>query len=397
MGKEQHTFDIYAPPKIEFARGEGCWLHDTNGNSYLDCTSGIAVNSLGHGHPHLVETLKREADNIWHLSNLFEIPGQAKLASRLCDNSFADRVFFTNSGAEAMECSIKTARRYHYAQGNPNKVEIITFEGAFHGRTTTTVAAGGQEKYLEGFGPRSPGFVSVPFADHDAVKAAINENTAAILLEPVQGEGGVREIPGQCLRGLRELCDEHGLLLMFDEVQTGVGRCGTLFAHQRHDVEPDIMGIAKGIGGGFPLGACLAKEHVAISMILGTHGSTFGGNPLAMAIGNAVLDVVLEDGFMEAVNDKAKLFRQNLAELIDSYPDLLEDVRGVGLLMGMKAKALNLDIIAAMREEGLLVVGAGNNVIRIVPPLIINEDDIRSVQQKMRAALDTVRENQSAG
>jgi len=397
MGKEQHTFDIYAPPKIQFARGEGCWLHDTDGNAYIDCTSGIAVNSLGHGHPHLVKTLKTAADSIWHLSNLFEIPGQATLATRLCENTFADRVFFTNSGAEAMECAIKTVRRYHYSQGNPNKVEIVTFEGAFHGRTTTTVAAGGQEKYLEGFGPRSPGFVSVPFGDHDAVKAAINENTAAILLEPIQGEGGVREIPGQCLRGLRELCDEHGLLLMFDEVQTGVGRCGALFAHQRHDVEPDIMGIAKGIGGGFPVGACLAKEHVAIAMVLGTHGSTFGGNPIAMAVGNAVLDVVLEDSFMDAVNDKAILFRQNLAELVDTYPDLLEDVRGVGLLMGMKAKALNLDIIAAMRDEGLLVVGAGNNVIRIVPPLVITEDDIRTVQEKMRAALDKVRENQKTG
>jgi len=397
MGKEQHTFDIYAPPKIQFARGEGAWLHDTDGNAYLDCTSGIAVNSLGHGHSHLVETLKREADNIWHLSNLFEIPGQAKLATRLCENTFADRVFFTNSGAEAMECAIKTVRRYHYSQGNPEKVEIITFEGAFHGRTTTTVAAGGQEKYLEGFGPRSPGFVQVPFAGHEAVKAAINEKTAAILLEPVQGEGGVREIPGQCLKGLRELCDEHGLLLMFDEVQTGVGRCGALFAHQRFDVEPDIMGIAKGIGGGFPVGACLAKEHVAVAMVLGTHGSTFGGNPLAMAVGNAVLDIVLEDGFMDAVNDKAILFRQNLAELVDTYPDLLEDARGAGLLMGMKAKALNLDIIVAMREEGLLVVGAGNNVIRIVPPLVITEDDIRTVQQKMRAALDKVRENQNAG
>ena len=395
MGKEQHTFDIYAPPKIQFARGEGARLYDTDGNEYFDCTSGIAVNALGHGHPHLTETLKKQADEIWHLSNLFEIPGQAKLAGRLCDNTFADRVFFTNSGAEAMECAIKTARRYHYAQGNPERVNIITFEGAFHGRTTTTVAAGGQEKYLEGFGPRSPGFINLPFGDHDALKAAIDDETAAIMVEPIQGEGGIREVPGQCLKGLRELCDEHGILLIFDEVQTGVGRCGTLFAHQRYDVEPDIMGIAKGIGGGFPMGACLAREEVAVAMVLGTHGSTFGGNPLAMAIGNAVLDVVLEDGFLDTVNEKVILFRQHMAELVDSYPDLLEDVRGVGMLMGMKAKVLNLDIVAAMRDNGLLVVGAGNNVIRVLPPLVVTHEDISAIREKMIQSLDQVRAAQN--
>ena len=396
MGKEQHTFDIYAPPPIEFARAQGCRLYDTKGKEYLDCTSGIAVNSLGHGHPHLVETLKKQAEEIWHLSNLFEIPGQAKLASRLCDNSFADRVFFTNSGVEAMEMAIKTARRYHYAQGNPERVNIITFEGAFHGRSTTTIAAGGQAKYLEGFGPIAPGFINLPFGDHDALKAAVDDKTAAILVEPIQGEGGIRAVPAQCMRGLRELCDEHGILLMFDEVQTGVGRCGKLFAHQIHNVEPDIMAIAKGIGGGFPLGACMASEEVAIAMILGTHGSTFGGNPLAMAIGNAVLDVVLEDNFMDEVNDKSILFRQFLAELVDTYPDLVEDVRGAGLLIGMKAKVLNLDLITAMREAGLLVVGAGHNVIRILPPLIISEDDIRAVRNKMIEAFDSYKASQKA-
>ncbi len=396
MGKEQHTFDIYAPPPIEFARAQGCRLYDTSGKEYLDCTSGIAVNSLGHGHPHLVETLKNQAEEIWHLSNLFEIPGQAKLATRLCENSFADRVFFTNSGAEAMECAIKTARRYHYAQGNPERVNIITFEGAFHGRTITTIAAGGQEKYLEGFGPVAPGFINLPFGDHEALKAAIDNETAAILLEPIQGEGGIREVPGQCLRGLRELCDEKGILLIYDEVQTGIGRCGKLFAHQIHNVEPDIMAIAKGIGGGFPVGACMAREEVAVAMVLGTHGSTFGGNPLAMAIGNAVLDVILEDNFMNEVNDKAILFRQHLAELLDTYPDLLEDVRGVGLLIGLKAKVLNLDLVAAMREQGLLTVGAGNNVVRILPPLIIGEDDIHVVREKMIAAFDAVRAAQKA-
>lgn len=396
MGKEQYTFDIYAPPPIEFARAKGCRLFDTNGNEYLDCTSGIAVNSLGHGHPHLVQTLKNQAEEIWHLSNLFEIPGQKKLATRLCDNSFADRVFFTNSGVEAMEMAIKTARRYHYAKGNPDRVNIITFQGAFHGRSTTTIAAGGQAKYLEGFGPIAPGFINLPFGDHDALKAAIDDKTAAILLEPIQGEGGIREVPAQCLQGLRELCDEHGILLMFDEVQTGVGRCGKLFAHQIHNVEPDIMAIAKGIGGGFPLGACMATEEVALAMVLGTHGSTFGGNPLAMAIGNAVLDVVLEDNFMDEVNDKSILFRQHLAELVDGYPDLLEGVRGAGLLIGIKCKVLNLDLIAAMREQGLLTVGAGDNVIRILPPLIISEDDIRAVKDKMLAALDTFKAAQKA-
>ncbi len=396
MGKEQNTFDVYSPPPIQFASAKGCRLYDRDGREYLDCTSGIAVNALGHGHPHLVETLKKQAEEIWHLSNLFEIPGQAKLAKRLCDNSFADRVFFVNSGVEAMEMAIKNARRYHYANGNPERVNIITFEGAFHGRSTTTIAAGGQAKYLEGFGPVAPGFINLPFGDHDALKAAIDEKTAAILVEPIQGEGGIREVPVQCMKGLRELCDKHGILLMFDEVQTGVGRCGKLFAHQIHGVEPDIMPIAKGIGAGFPLGALMAREEVAAAMVLGTHGSTFGGNPLAMSIGNAVLDVVLEEGFMESVNEKARSFRQHLSQLVDTYPDLVEDVRGRGLLIGMKAKVSNLDLITAMRDQGLLTVGAGHNVIRILPPLVINEEDIRDVREKMIAAFDVVREAQKA-
>ena len=389
MGKQEHTFDVYAPPPLEFVRGEGARLFSEAGEEYIDCTAGIAVNSLGHSHPHLVNALKKAAEGIWHLSNLFVIPGQKTLATRLCEHTFADRMFFTNSGAEAMECAIKTARRFHYEQGNPQRVDVLTFEGAFHGRTITTIAAGGQEKYLEGFGPKSPGFISLPFGDHEALKSAISDTTAAILVEPVQGEGGVREVPGQCLRGLRELCDEHGLLLIYDEVQTGVGRTGKLFAHQWHEgAEPDIMAIAKGIGGGFPVGACLAREEVATAMVLGTHGSTFGGNPLAMAMGNAVLDIVLEDGFMESVQQKALLFRQHLAELVDTYPDLLEDVRGSGLLMGMKAKIPNTEIVAAMREAGVLVVGAGNNVVRLVPPLVITEDEIRTARDRMVSALD---------
>lgn len=387
MGKEQHTFDVYAPPALEFARGEGARLYDADGRDYIDCTAGIAVNCLGHGHHHMVESLKEAAEGIWHLANIFDIPGQKKLATRLCDATFADRVFFTNSGAEAMECAIKTARRYHYENGNPERINILTFEGAFHGRTIATIAAGGQEKYLEGFGPKAPGFISLPFGDLEALKAAIDDDTAAILIEPVQGEGGVRPVPGEHLREMRRLCDDNGILLVLDEIQSGVGRTGKLFAHEWHGIEPDIMAIAKGIGGGFPLGACLASEEVAAAMVLGTHGSTYGGNPLAMAMGNAVLDVVLEDGFIDAVNDKAKLFRQNLAEMVDTFPDLLEDVRGCGLLMGMKAKVPNTELVGKMREHGLLVVGAGDNVVRLVPPLVISEEEIRIVRERMHTAL----------
>ena len=263
MGQQKHTFDVYSPPELEFVRGEGARLFDTQGNSYLDCTAGIAVNCLGHGHPHLVDSLKNAAEGIWHLSNLFPIAGQKSLSERLCEVTFADRVFFTNSGAEAMECAIKTARRWQFSMGRPERVNVLTFEGAFHGRTIATVAAGGQEKYLEGFGPKAPGFVSLPFGDHDALHAAIDDQTAAILIEPIQGEGGVRPVPLQCLKELRALCDKHDLLLIFDEVQTGVGRTGKLFAHEWAGVTPDIMAIAKGIGGGFPLGACLATEVAA--------------------------------------------------------------------------------------------------------------------------------------
>ena len=308
----------------------------------------------------------------------------------MCENTFADRVFFGNSGAEAIECAIKTARRYHYDNDQPERVNILTFEGAFHGRTLATIAAGGQEKYLEGFGPKAPGFIQLPFGDEAAVKAAIDDETAAILIEPIQGEGGLREVPGPFLRFLREQCDANGILLIYDEIQTGMGRSGKLFAHQWHDAEPDIMAAAKGLGGGFPVGACLAREEVAAPMVVGTHGSTFGGNPLAMAIGNAVLDIVLEDGFLEHVERMANQFRQILAELVDTYPDLLEDARGDGLLIGLKAKVPNTDVIAAFRDNGLLSVGAGNNVVRLVPPLVITEEEIRDARQRMVAGLDAL-------
>ncbi|MEO0547806.1 MAG: aspartate aminotransferase family protein [Pseudomonadota bacterium] len=384
-------FSAFARAPIHFERGEGVRLFTNTGEEFLDFAAGIAVNALGHGHPHLVEALTEQASKLWHVSNLYESPQQESLARRLCEESFAERVFFTNSGSESMECAFKTARRWHYANGNPDRVDIITFEGAFHGRTLAAIAAGGNEKYLAGFGPKTQGFIQLPFGDHEALKAAITDTTAAILIEPVQGEGGIRPVPHQCLRGLRELCDEHGILLIYDEVQCGIGRTGKLFAHQWVEgATPDIMGIAKGIGGGFPVGACLATEDAAKGMQPGSHGTTYGGNPLAMAVGNAVLDVVLEDGFLDAVQDKAIFMRQRLAEVVDTYPQLLEEVRGDGLLQGIKCKATNTDVVAAMRDQHLLAVPAGDNVVRLIPPLTVTEDDIKEAVARLTTALDAM-------
>ena len=389
-------FPTYNRVPLRFVRGEGTRLFTEDGEDYLDFAAGIAVNSLGHGHPHLVEALRSQADSLWHVSNLYEAPGQERLSARLRAVSFADAVFFTNSGAEALEMAIKTARRFHHSRGDEDRVDIITFDGAFHGRTLATVNAGGNEKYLEGFGPRLPGFVHLPFGDQEALReAAERETAAAILVEPVQGEGGLRPVPHQCLRGLRDMCDELGLLLIYDEVQCGVGRTGRMFAYEwaEHDREgaaaPDIMAIAKGIGGGFPLGACLAREDVAAAMIPGTHGTTYGGNPLAMACGNAVLDVVLADGFMEGVEERAIQFRQGLARLVDTFPDLLEEIRGEGLLIGLKARdsVLNTDIVAAFREEKLLSVPAGHNVIRLLPPLTVTQGEVGEALDTMERAL----------
>ncbi|MHB2166809.1 acetylornithine transaminase [Alsobacter sp. R-9] len=363
----------FARAELSFERGEGPWLITDRGDRYLDFGSGIAVNALGHAHPHLVAALKEQAEKVWHVSNLYRIPEGERLAQRLVDNTFADHVFFTNSGAEALECAIKMARKYHHANGHPERFRIVTFEGAFHGRTLATIAAGGQKKYLEGFGPKVEGFDQVPFGDHEALKAAIGPETAAILVEPVQGEGGVRPVPPQCLRGLRELCDQHGLLLIFDEVQTGVGRTGKLFAHQKVGVTPDIMAIAKGIGGGFPVGACLSTREAGKGMTAGVHGTTFGGNPLAMAVGNAVLDVVLAPGFLEHVERIALLMKQRLAELKDRHPSIIEEIRGEGLLVGIKCRVPNTDLAAAARAEKLLTVPAGDNVLRLLPPLTIDE------------------------
>ena len=397
MTPERHLFSTYAQPELELVRGEGVRLFDAAGREYIDCTAGIAVNALGHGHPHLVAALKAQADGLWHLSNVFRIPAQETVADRLCQASFADLVFFTNSGAEAMECAVKTARRYHYAKGNAQRVNILTFEGAFHGRTLAMITAGGQEKYLEGFGPKAPGFIQLPFGDHEALKAAINEETAAILVEPIQGEGGIRPVPAQCLRGLRDLCDAHGILLIYDEIQTGMGRTGKLFAYQWSGAAPDIMASAKGLGGGFPVGACLATREAASGMTAGTHATTFGGNLLAMAVANAVLDVMLAPGFLEHVSRMGKLLRQHLAELVDSYPELVEAVRGTGLLQGLKARMPNTELIAAMRRHGVLAVGAGDNVVRFAPPLVISASELREARNRIGTAFDQLMQSRREG
>lgn len=388
MADATPLYDTYARAPLRFERGEGVWLITEDGTRYLDFAAGVAVNSLGHAHPHLVSALKEQADKVWHLSNLYEVPGQESLSRRLTEATFADKVFFTNSGAEALECAIKTARRYHFAKGQPEKFHIITFEGAFHGRTLATIAAGGQEKYLEGFGPKAPGFYQVPFGDMGALKAAISEETAAILIEPIQGEGGIRTVPKEFLQELRALCDEYGLLLILDEVQSGVGRTGKLFAHEWSGVAPDIMAVAKGIGGGFPLGACLATAEAASGMVTGTHGSTYGGNPLAMAVGNAVLDVILADDFLQHVRDVSLVFRQGLASLADRFPDVIEEIRGEGLMLGIKAKVPSADLLKAIRAERLLAVPAGENVIRLLPPLVTSAEEAREGLARLERAAE---------
>ncbi|WP_332118114.1 aspartate aminotransferase family protein [Azorhizobium caulinodans] len=386
----------YARINLEFERGEGCWLVTTDGRRYLDFTAGIAVNVLGHANPYLAQALTEQAGKLWHTSNLFRIAGGERLAERLTQATFADTVFFTNSGAEALECAIKMARKYQYVSGHPERNRLIAFEGAFHGRTLATIAAGGNAKYLEGFGPELPGFDHVPFGDLEAVKAAIGPATAGILLEPIQGEGGVRVPPSGFLAGLRALCDEHGLLLVLDEVQSGVGRTGKLFAHEWAGVTPDIMSVAKGIGGGFPMGACLATEEAAKGMTLGTHGSTYGGNPLAMAVGNAVLDKVLEPSFLEHVNQISLRFTQLLAGVKDRHPGVIAEVRGQGLLLGLRANVPAGDLVVALREEGLLAPGAGDNVVRLLPPLVVSEEEVKLAAEKIEAACRRIEDGLAA-
>ncbi|MGX1790409.1 acetylornithine transaminase [Bosea sp. NPDC055332] len=380
----------YARAPIALERGEGAWAITADGTRYLDFGAGIAVNSLGHAHPHLVEALTAQAQRIWHTSNLYTMPEGEKLARRLCEATFAERVFFTNSGAEANECAIKMARKCHAAKGHPERFRIVTFEGAFHGRTLATIAAGGQQKYIDGFGPKVDGFDQVPFDDEVALKAAIGPETAALMIEPIQGEGGLRSVPMRVLKQLRELCDEHGLMLIFDEIQTGVGRTGKFFAYEHYGVAPDIMSIAKGIGGGFPMGACLATEEAASGMTLGTHGTTFGGNPLAMAVGNAVLDVILAPGFLDHVQKTALRLRQSLAQLKDQHPQVIEEIRGEGLMLGLKLKTPNTDFVAQARAAGLLVVAAGDNVVRLLPPLIIGESEVAEAVARLDKAAGAV-------
>jgi acetylornithine/N-succinyldiaminopimelate aminotransferase len=383
-------FETFARLPLAFEKGEGSWLTTVEGERYLDFAAGIAVNSLGYSHPHLVAAITEQAQKLWHVSNLYEIPGQRRLAERLVAATFADKVFFTNSGAEAIECAIKTARRYHYVNGRPERYRTITFEGAFHGRTLATIAAGGQAKYLEGFGPKADGFDQVAFGDLEAAEKLIGPETAAIMVEPLQGEGGIRLAPTAMLRKLREICDRHDILLILDEVQCGIGRTGKLFAYQWAGIEPDIMAIAKGIGGGFPMGACLATDTAAAGMTAGVHGTTFGGSPLAMAVGNAVLDVVLADGFLDDVARKALLMKQGLAAVADEFPEVIEEIRGEGLMLGIKCRLPNAKVNAALRAQKLLTVPAGENVLRLLPPLTVTDEEIRTGLERIRAGVKTL-------
>lgn len=380
----------YARADLAFVQGEGCWLVSADGRRFLDFGSGVAVNALGHAHPKLVAALTEQAGKLWHCSNLYRVPGQEKLAERLVANSFADTAFFCNSGAEAMECALKMVRKYHDAVGTPERYRCITIEGAFHGRTLATIAAGGQEKHLKGFDPVVDGFDQVPFGNMNALRAAITAQTAAIVVEPVQGEGGIRPSEHDYLKRLRQTADEFGLLLVFDEVQTGMGRTGTLFAYEQAGVAPDVMALAKGLGGGFPVGACLATERAAQGMTAGTHGSTFGGNPLAMAVANTVMDVMLEPGFLAEVGRKGRLLRAALEDVVKRHPDSLAAVRGEGLLLGVVCKKPNTEIVNAGFDQGLLTVVAGDNVVRVLPPLIVSDGEIREGCAKLEAAVSAL-------
>ena len=373
------TMPTYARAGIAFERGEGVYLYATDGKRYLDFGAGVAVTALGHCHPRLVKALTEQAATLWHCSNLYRIPAQERLAERLVEASFADSVFFCNSGAEAVECGLKLVRRYQYAQGKPERFRVITCEGAFHGRTLATIAAGGQEKHLKGFGPQVDGFDHVAFGNLNEARAAVGPATAAVLVEPVQGEGGVRPMDPAYLKGLRRLCDEFGLLLFFDEVQTGIGRTGKLFAYEWSGVEPDVMAVAKGLGGGFPVGACLATERVAKAMDAGSHGSTFGGNPLAMAVGNAVMDVITAPGFLKRVDKIARLLHKKLEEVAARHPKVYQEARGAGLLLALKCQpgVVNTAVVDQLAAGGLLTVAAGDNVVRLVPPLVIEESHVK--------------------
>ncbi|WP_112321785.1 aspartate aminotransferase family protein [Oceanibium sediminis] len=380
----------YARAPLSFVEGEGPWLKTDSGETYLDMGAGIAVSALGHAHPRLVAALEGQARRLWHTSNLYQIPNQEDLARLLVDHTFADTVFFTNSGTEAMECAVKMARKYFSAKGQPERYRMVTFSGSFHGRTLGMISAAGSEKLVKGFGPMLEGFDHVPFGDHEALKAAIGPETAAIIIEPVLGEGGIKPVPKQCMQGLRDLCDEHGLLLICDEIQCGMGRTGKLFAHEWSGITPDIMAVAKGIGGGFPLGACLATEEAASGMTAGTHGTTYGGNPLACAVGAEVMRVMLEDGFLDRVRQISGRMRQGLEGLVASHPDVFESVRGEGLMLGLVCKAPNADVINAGYAEHLLTVPAAENVIRILPPLNLTDAEVDEALHRLDRAATRV-------
>ena len=384
------VMSTYARTDLVFERGEGSWLTTVDGRKFLDFTSGIAVNALGHAHPHLVAALKDQTEKFWHCSNLYRIDGQERLAQRLVDASFADTVFFCNSGAEALECAIKMARRYHQAAGRPNKYRIITADNAFHGRTLATISAGGQAKHLDGFRPAVDAFDHIPFGNLNEARAVITEETAAVLVEPIQGEGGINVAADEYLVGLRTMADEFGLLLIFDEVQCGMGRTGHLFAYEQSGVAPDIMTLAKALGGGFPVGACLATAAAAEHMVPGTHGSTFGGNPLAMAAANAVMDVVLEEGFLERVNSVSKRLVEGLETLVANHPKVFEGIRGRGLMVGLKCAIPNGDVINRLVEDGMLTVVAGDNVVRLFPALTVTDEDIDLALYKLNSAAEAL-------
>jgi acetylornithine/N-succinyldiaminopimelate aminotransferase len=387
---------VYSRSSLAFERGEGVRLYATDGTEYLDCVAGIAVNGLGHAHPKLVKALTDQAQKLWHVSNIYRIPEQEALADRLCAETFADVAFFTNSGTEAVELALKLARKFHAADGNPERIDVITFEGAFHGRTYAAVNAGGNDAYLEGFGPRLPGYVHLPFGDMDALKAALGPTTAAIMIEPVQGEGGARSVSDADLREMRRLCDEIGALLIFDEIQCGMGRTGKLFACEWAGVQPDVMTVAKALGGGFPIGACLATNAAAKGMVFGTHGSTYGGNPLATTVGLAAFEEIVKPETLAHVRELSGYFGQQLHGLKERYPDVIAEIRGKGLLIGLKLIPNNREFMQLARDQRLLVAGGGENCIRVLPALIMTQDEAREVIQRLEATCEAARNKAGA-
>ncbi|PIC00845.1 aspartate aminotransferase family protein [Caulobacter sp. X] len=395
---QHHIMGVYNRAPLAFERGRGARLFSTDGGEYLDCVAGIATNGLGHAHPVLVEVLKNQAEKLWHVSNIYRIPEQEALADAICAATFADVVFFTNSGTEAVECALKTARKYHSANGQPERIDIYGFDGSFHGRTYAAVNASGNPSYVDGFGPRLPGYKQLTFGDHEAIKAAIaSPTTAAIIVEPVQGEGGARAIPTQCLKGLRQMCDEHGVLLIYDEVQCGMGRTGKLFAHEwAEGGEPHIMAVAKALGGGFPIGACLATTEAAKGMTVAAHGSTFGGNPLAMAVGKAAFDLINSPETLDNVNAVAGFLTQQLNGLKDRFPDIIVDIRGKGLLIGIKLIPNNREFMVLARDQHLLVAGGGDNCVRLLPPLNLTVEEAREAIAKLEKACEAARAKASA-